>query len=137
MKSEAPEISELRREMIKILQFMNKYSLREFEYSAKDSPESIHLTRADNDASSPLLEGKSVEVPGQVFAPDVGFLNWQTEENSRVRAGEVIGILKKQKEKIEITAPCEGIVDYLTELDKVEFGELIAAISSPAEDEEQ
>ena len=137
MKSEASEISELRQEMVKILQFMNKYQLREFKFSAKDSPESIHLTRAEADASSPLLEGKSVQIPGQIFAPDVGFINWQSEEGQEVVADEVLGLLEKQEEKIEITAPGGGVVEFLTETEKVEFGERIAEITPVAGGDEQ
>lgn len=137
MKAKAPEISELRREMIRILQFMNKYHLREFEYSDKDSPNSIHLSRSEEDTSSPLLEGKSKSIPGQIYASDVGFISWESEEGQQVKEGELLGQLKKQDEQKEICAPVDGVVDFLTSAEKVEYGERIAEISATEGDEEQ
>ncbi|MGM0380599.1 MAG: biotin/lipoyl-containing protein [bacterium] len=137
MKSKAPEISELRREMIRILQFMNKYQLREFEYSDKNSPESIRISRPESEASSPLLEGKSVSVPGQIYASDVGFISWECREDQQVEEGELLGVIKKQDREIEISAPFTGVVEFLTGSEKVEFGERIAQINAVSEEEDQ
>lgn len=128
--------SEVRNQTRRVLQLMNEYSLMEIEYEDKDEERSLKLRRDDQEASPPLLEGRSEIMPGQVRATTVGELEWEKHEGDEVGRGEIIAEIRKQDERVSVKAPRNGTLDDCTDAAMVEFGDTIARVTQDVESDE-
>lgn len=117
------------------LQFMNQYSLTEFEYEDKSSDQTLRLRRSDTDSSPPLLEGRSERLPGQIRSPTVGRLVWDVEAGSSVEHGEKVAEITKKEETVPVKAPKSGTLTETMTSDYVEFGDILGVVVSESDDE--
>ncbi|MFB6345019.1 MAG: biotin/lipoyl-containing protein [bacterium] len=126
--------SDVRNKTRRVLQLMNEYSLMEIEFEDKEDDRMLKLRRDDQEASPPLLEGRSEVMPGQVRAPTVGELVWNKQNGDEVGRGETIAEIIKQDERVSVKAPRAGVLTDCTEDEMIEFGETIARVQQETED---
>lgn len=128
--------SDVRNQTRRVLQLMNEYSLMEIEYEDKDEERTLKLRRNDQEASPPLLEGRSEVMPGQVRAPTVGEIVWKKNEDDEVGRGEIIAEIIKQDERVNVKAPRSGRLTDCTEDEMVEFGDTVARVKQEVQSED-
>jgi hypothetical protein len=119
---------ETRSEIRKVIQLMNQYGLREFEFEDKDGERSIDIKRSDTDQFPPLLEGRTEEVPGKLRAPAVGRLTWNVGAGDEVEQGDVVAEVQHHEESTDLIADVDGVLVDPTEASHVEYGQHLGSI---------
>ncbi len=128
MDKEARVSSRIRSELSRALKFMNRFKLTEFQFKDGETGEKLQLSRAESESSPPLLEGRSVEIPGIIFSPAVGRITWEVEAGDFVEEGTTVAVIIKHRQAVEVKAPLSGEIVELLPAEPVEFGEKLARI---------
>ncbi|GEM_PF-1900825 len=138
MRSEEKASEKIRADLTRALKFMNRYGLTEFEYKDPETSTGLKLVRSETESSPPLLEGRGVEIPGVIFSPSVGKIEWRVNEGDFVEEGQVVALIHKHRRTVEVIAPLSGSIIDLLPAEPVEFGEKLARIETGevGEDEE-
>ncbi len=137
MSREQKLTSKIRTELLTALKFMNRFKLTEFEFEDKQKGESLKLSRSSQDSSSPLLEGRSKEIPGVIFSPAVGRISWKVKENAFVEEDSTVAEIEKHQSIVEVKAPISGTITELLPAAPVEFGEKLAVIEYRESDKDE
>lgn len=137
MRSEKKASDKIRADLTRALKFMNRYGLTEFEYKEPETDTGLKLVRTEPESSPPLLEGRGVEIPGVIFSPAVGKIEWRASEGDYVEEGQVVALIHKHRRTEEVLAPLSGIIVELLPAEPVEFGEKLARIETGEVDEDE